>query len=81
MSDRKQTARSADGLPNNRLWGIKWLVIIALLVLLLLFIVPRGASAWTGATGFNAQEATARCRDSLDRVHRQGETLTLRLAL
>ena len=55
MSDWKQTARSAAGLPNNRLWLMKWFVIIALVVLLLLFIVPRGASTSNGENDFYSQ--------------------------
>ena len=48
MSDGKQKERARGGWPGGPLWLMKWAVIVALVVLLLLLIVPRGASAWNG---------------------------------
>ena len=58
MSDRKQTPRAGGGWPGGTLWLMKWAVIVALVVLLLLFIVPRGASAWNGQSAPDKQHAS-----------------------
>ena len=46
MSDGKQKPRPRIGWPGSTLWLMKWAVIVALVVLILLAIFPRGTSAW-----------------------------------
>ena len=55
MIDGKRKESAGGGLPGGTLWRMKWAVIVALVVLFLLFIVPRGASAWNGRSATDGQ--------------------------